>query len=133
MTSYQRSFSGPEACALAGVSYRQLDYYCRTQRLSQLVPPKGSGSQRRLSQRQVEQAWVLRQCSASPHPLPQLHVLDTLDELHGWLIVHEHGVEHVADDDELLWDIELRTSALIVNLDQCPVADRIAGREAVSA
>ena len=41
-------FSGPQVCALVGITYRQLDYWART---GLLVPTiavaKGSGSKRR--------------------------------------------------------------------------------------
>lgn len=55
-------FRGPEACELAGVSYRQLDYWARTH----LVEPSvraahGSGTQRLYSRRDVVALRVVRE------------------------------------------------------------------------
>lgn len=42
-----RGFRGPQACALAGITYRQLDYWARTGLVEPtLRPAHGSGSQR---------------------------------------------------------------------------------------
>lgn len=131
--SDQLLFSTPQACALADVTFRQIDYWVRTSRLSPHQPAKGSGSQRRYTQRDTELAWVLSQCSASPHPLPRLDVLNDMPELHGWLVVHPHGAAHVAADDELLWELAVWPNARVVNLSQCPVASRIAAQQAVTA
>lgn len=47
-------FRGPEACMIAGVTYRQLDYWARTQLVEPSVrPAKGSGTQRLYSRRDV--------------------------------------------------------------------------------
>lgn len=54
-------FRGPEACSYSGVTYRQLDYWCRTD----LVVPSvraaaGSGTQRLYSRRDVVALAVCR-------------------------------------------------------------------------
>ena len=41
-----RVFSSLEVCALVGVSYRQLDYWDRTGKVTATYPARGSGSHR---------------------------------------------------------------------------------------
>lgn len=49
-----RGFRGPEAVALSGISYRQLDYWCRTGLVEPSVrPAAGSGTQRLYSRDDV--------------------------------------------------------------------------------
>jgi DNA-binding transcriptional MerR regulator len=54
-------FSGPQVCALVGITYRQLDYWART---GLLVPTiavaKGSGSKRRYSYHDVLELKVIK-------------------------------------------------------------------------
>jgi DNA-binding transcriptional MerR regulator len=48
--SEQETFRAPQACQIAGVTYRQLDYWARTDFIRPSVDSgKGSGSQRRYS------------------------------------------------------------------------------------
>lgn len=47
-------FRGPQVCAIVGISYRQLDYWARTDLLRpSLADARGSGSQRRYSYRDL--------------------------------------------------------------------------------
>lgn len=47
MTGIEDGFSGPQACAAAGITYRQLDYWARTGLIApSLAEAHGSGSKR---------------------------------------------------------------------------------------
>lgn len=46
-------FSSDEVCHLADVTYRQLDYWTRTQAIEPAIHARGSGSKRRWTPRQV--------------------------------------------------------------------------------
>lgn len=46
-------FSSAEACNLADISYRQLDYWCRIGTVQSATPAKGSGTRRRWTRQQV--------------------------------------------------------------------------------
>jgi DNA-binding transcriptional MerR regulator len=55
-------FSGPQVCALVGVTYRQLDYWARTGLLTpSIAAASGSGSKRRYSYRDVVELKVIKQ------------------------------------------------------------------------
>lgn len=122
----------PRACVLAGVSYRQIDYWLRTGRLRSTIEAKGSGSQRLFNQRAVEVAWALGQSSTGgPQRVPDLHRLHDLERFSGWLVLHEGGSVVCADSDELAWELALWPAAHVINLDLCPVAERLAEKEAL--
>lgn len=44
------TFTAPQTCALAGVTYRQLDYWIRTGRVRPVDGPCGSGNYREFEQ-----------------------------------------------------------------------------------
>jgi DNA-binding transcriptional MerR regulator len=49
-TALDEGFSGPQVCKIAGITYRQLDYWARTDLLRpSLADARGSGSKRRYS------------------------------------------------------------------------------------
>jgi DNA-binding transcriptional MerR regulator len=57
-----QEFSGPQVCALVGVTYRQLDYWARTGLLTPSVASaSGSGSKRKYSYRDVVELKVIKQ------------------------------------------------------------------------
>ena len=59
---HDQTFSGPQVCAIVGVTYRQLDYWARTQLLTPSVAEaKGSGSKRRYSYHDVVSLKVIKQ------------------------------------------------------------------------
>lgn len=51
----QGGYSSASACVLAGVTYRQLDYWDKRGVIKPEVPARGSGSSRRYSAAQVEE------------------------------------------------------------------------------
>ena len=55
-------FRGPQVCKIVGITYRQLDYWARTDLLRpSLADAKGSGSQRRYSYRDLLDLKVIKQ------------------------------------------------------------------------
>lgn len=57
-----RGYSGPIACAIAGITYRQLDYWARTDLLKpSLSSAHGSGSRRLYSERDVKLLILIHQ------------------------------------------------------------------------
>ncbi len=54
-------FRGPQVCAIVGITYRQLDYWARTDLLRpSITDAKGSGSQRRYSYGDLLQLKVIK-------------------------------------------------------------------------
>jgi DNA-binding transcriptional MerR regulator len=57
----QEGFRGPQVCAIVGITYRQLDYWARTDLLRPSVSEaRGSGSQRRYSYLDLVQLKVIK-------------------------------------------------------------------------
>ena len=56
-----RGFRGPQVCTIVGITYRQLDYWARTDLLRpSLVDAKGSGTQRSYSYRDLVELKVIK-------------------------------------------------------------------------
>ncbi len=53
-------YSAVAVCEIAGISYRQLDFWCRTRYLSCSHPATGSGSARRFSADEVRVAVAIK-------------------------------------------------------------------------
>ncbi len=59
--SLTSGFSGPTVCRLTGVTYRQLDYWARTDLVTpSITPAKGSGSKRTYSYADVLEVKVIK-------------------------------------------------------------------------
>jgi DNA-binding transcriptional MerR regulator len=57
----QPGYRGPQVCAIVGITYRQLDYWARTDLLHPSISQaRGSGSQRRYSYRDLVQLKVIK-------------------------------------------------------------------------
>lgn len=102
-TAYQRMFSSADACRLAGISYRQLDYWCRIGTVTSAVRASGSGSRRGWSAQQVAVLAVLARVG-SHLPIRQLDELAALLldwDVNAWgdttLLVNADGVWHAGD------------------------------------
>jgi DNA-binding transcriptional MerR regulator len=55
-------FRGPQVCAIVGITYRQLDYWARTDLLRPSISEaRGSGTQRRYSYRDLLELKVIKQ------------------------------------------------------------------------
>jgi DNA-binding transcriptional MerR regulator len=77
------TYSSAQVCKLAGVTYRQLDYWVRQGLIEPTVAARGSGSKRRWTWDDIERARRLRLAArlASGTILDALDVLDDLDQL----------------------------------------------------
>src|SRR3954452_20472190 len=54
-------YRGPQVCSIVGITYRQLDYWARTDLIRpSLADAKGSGSQRRYSYRDLVELKVIK-------------------------------------------------------------------------
>jgi len=57
----ETGFGGPQVCAIVGISYRQLDYWARTDLVRpSLADARGSGTQRRYSYRDLVRLKVIK-------------------------------------------------------------------------
>ncbi len=57
----ESGFSGPQVCTIVGISYRQLDYWARTDLVRpSLADARGSGTQRRYSYRDLVRLKVIK-------------------------------------------------------------------------
>lgn len=73
----ETTYSSAQACNLAGISYRQLDYWCRVGTMDAHTPATGSGSRRRWTRQQVAVLAVLG--VVAPHArISQLDELATV-------------------------------------------------------
>ncbi|HVM40616.1 MAG TPA: MerR family transcriptional regulator [Acidimicrobiia bacterium] len=60
-TAGEPGFRGPEVCKIAGISYRQLDYWTRTGLISpSIAEARGSGTQRLYSYRDLVEVKVIK-------------------------------------------------------------------------
>ena len=59
--SLEQGFRGPQVCSIAGITYRQLDYWARTDLLKPSISEaRGSGTQRRYSYRDLLELKVIK-------------------------------------------------------------------------
>jgi DNA-binding transcriptional MerR regulator len=71
--SNEQGFRGPQACAIVGISYRQLDYWARTGLVSpELREAKGSGTQRLYSFRDLVHLRVIKNLLDAGVALPKI-------------------------------------------------------------
>src|ERR687895_2388815 len=60
-TTEEQGFRGPQVCSIVGITYRQLDYWARTDLVRPSVTDaKGSGSQRRYGYRDLLELKVIK-------------------------------------------------------------------------
>lgn len=71
------TYSSAQVCQLAGVTYRQLDYWTRQGLIHPTIPARGSGSKRRWTWDDVERARRLRLAAR----LVSGSIIDALDVL----------------------------------------------------
>lgn len=61
LSSQGAGYRGPQVCAIVGISYRQLDYWARTNLLRpSITDAKGSGSQRKYSYKDLVELKVIK-------------------------------------------------------------------------
>lgn len=88
-----QEYSSQEACRLAGISYRQLDYWVRRMAIKPTQPAHGSGSARRWSALEVVQLRVMSELRKAGVSLPRVR------RVAGWL---RKALSQVAADDLIL-------------------------------
>jgi DNA-binding transcriptional MerR regulator len=67
-----QGFRGPQVCAIVGITYRQLDYWARTDLIRpSLADAKGSGSQRLYSYRDLVELKVIKSLLDAGVKLPK--------------------------------------------------------------
>lgn len=115
-------FHAPRVCRLTGITYRQLDYWCRTGVIKPAVESRGSGTQRMFTEEQVEILKVLarlRQVGVSLQRLrPIAHRLAEAGA-RGWLVVpfdEEKSAAIVGEDGQMLAEVSLLGGAVVVEL-----------------
>jgi DNA-binding transcriptional MerR regulator len=82
-------YRGPTACAAAGISYRQLDYWARTALVEPSIrPARGSGSQRLYSFRDILVLRVVKRLLDTGISLQQIRAAVTF--------LREHGASNLA-------------------------------------
>jgi DNA-binding transcriptional MerR regulator len=68
----QGAFRGPQVCAIVGITYRQLDYWARTDLIRpSLADAKGSGTQRLYSYRDLVELKVIKSLLDAGVKLPK--------------------------------------------------------------
>ncbi len=61
MAEQDQGYRGPQVCSIVGITYRQLDYWARTDLLTPSISEaKGSGTQRRYSYRDLLELKVIK-------------------------------------------------------------------------
>lgn len=110
---------GTQLCALAGVTYRQLDYWVRTDLVRpSITPGVGSGTQRRYSREDLHLVLILRRCIDTGVSLQRAReampmVREAMTEGLSWLVL---GDQVVACDAEALAEI-------VTSMRVCTVVD----------
>jgi predicted RNase H-like HicB family nuclease len=67
-----QAYTSQEACRLAGISYRQLDYWVRQMAIRPAQPARGSGSARRWSSLEIVQLRVMSELRKAGISLPRV-------------------------------------------------------------
>lgn len=109
------SYSSPEVCELAGVTFRQLDYWCRTGLVEPSIPAHGCGTRRRFSRRDVQLVAILGHVDVAFTIRPHLAAaLRDVDPLPSWIVVvGDWTVKVCTTHDELHAAILAETSGVI--------------------
>jgi len=125
------SYTGTEAAHIVGITYRQLDYWERTDLLKpSLAPARGSGTRRGYSYRDLIELRMIRamldaglHLTAVRTVMGQLHLRPAFDLGRSTLVISALGVRLV-DEDELL-DIVRSGTEMINVLPMAGVMDAI--------
>ncbi len=120
--SGEEGFSGPQVCDVVGITYRQLDYWDRTNLLKpSLRTAHGSGTQRRYSYRDLVQVKVIKSLLDAGVKLQNTRkAIESLRSDHGanWQtasLVLDGGNSVLVHDDEGLIDL-LRGGQRVFNV-----------------
>jgi DNA-binding transcriptional MerR regulator len=122
------SFSGKRAAEIVGISYRQLDYWARTDLIRPtLADAKGSGSRRQYAYSDLLELRIVKQLLDAGIRLENVrHVFDELRRMVGDqiaaanLVIDGSSVALALDDGELLDLVKRGQGVLnVMNLGQC--------------
>ena len=122
------SFSGKRAAEIVGISYRQLDYWARTDLIRpSLADAKGSGSRRQYAYSDLLELRIVKQLLDAGIRLENVrHVFDELRRMVGDqiaaanLVIDGSSVALALDDGELLDLVKKGQGVLnVMNLGQC--------------
>ena len=105
-------YRGPAACQIAGITYRQLDYWARTDLIRpSLADARGSGSRRRYSAEDIAMLCFIRQMLDSGVRLETIR--DAVDWVqvsggikHGTIVVVSRDNIHVLEDGDVSQAVE---------------------------
>ncbi|HVB18824.1 MAG TPA: MerR family transcriptional regulator [Acidimicrobiales bacterium] len=105
-----RGFSGPTVCRLTGVTYRQLDYWARTELVTpSITPASGSGSKRAYSYGDLLEVKVIKSLlnagvslSRARHAVECLRTSLGADLASSSLVLSDAGSVLAHDDGELV-------------------------------
>lgn len=98
-TATIETYTATEAAARAGVTYRQLDYWARAGHLTPSVEADGSGTKRRYTTAEVDQAQILGRLHAlGVRPGPATNISEYLDTLVAELLALSIESEAVHDE-----------------------------------
>jgi DNA-binding transcriptional MerR regulator len=117
----EEGYRGPQVCSIVGITYRQLDYWARTDLLRPSISEaRGSGSQRRYSYRDLLHLKVIKRLLDSGISLQQarraLEVLSTTgDDMATANLVIEEGRSVLARSGEEIIDL-LRGGQGVLNI-----------------
>jgi len=108
--SFARGFSGPTVCRLTGVTYRQLDYWARTELVTpSITPASGSGSKRAYSYGDLLEVKVIKSLlnagvslSRARHAVECLRTSLGADLASSSLVLSDAGSVLAHDDGELV-------------------------------
>jgi DNA-binding transcriptional MerR regulator len=104
------AYRGPQVCSIVGITYRQLDYWTRTDLIkASVADAKGSGTQRLYSYEDLLQIKVIKSLLDSGFDLKKVRkVVDTLRERLGEdvasanLVISDGQIMLAQSDDELI-------------------------------
>jgi DNA-binding transcriptional MerR regulator len=122
------SYSGKRAAEIVGISYRQLDYWARTDLIRpSLADAKGSGSRRQYAYGDLLELRIVKQLLDAGIKLENVrHVFDELRRMVGDeiasanLVIDGSSVALALDDGELLDLVKRGQGVLnVMNLGQC--------------
>ena len=113
-------FSGPQVCDVVGITYRQLDYWDRTDLLKpSLSAAHGSGTQRRYSYRDLVQLKIIKRLLDAGMKLQTARTaIESLRREHGvdWhaaSLVLDGGESVLVRDGDALFDLVRRGQAVL--------------------
>ena len=112
----EKIFRGPELCGLLGITYRQLDYWARTDLLRpSLAEARGSGTKRMYSEKDMHKGKVLKAALDSGVSLQRIRkaFLDIPDlPTTGILVIGEHKAWAFKEYDDLIELLEVNPRAV---------------------